>query len=106
MTKYEAARNAIPLWIAQLKAGIHSDLDDQNLISLLEALSDTTAHDEQVIRTHAETVMATLREAMQDAIAEAEVRGYKRQIDERLAAALVQASYKPPVPGLMGDMLS
>lgn len=62
-------------------------------------------HDVEVIRTHAETVMATLREAMQEAIAEAEVRGYKRQIDERLAAALIKASYKPPVPGLMGDVM-
>lgn len=106
MDKFEASRLAAPMWIAKLKnAPILTELDAETLARLLTDLTDTKLHDEQVVRVHAETVMGTLRKAMVEAIAEAEVRGYKKQIDERLAAALVQASYKPVVPGLMGDVM-
>lgn len=66
---------------------------------------DMKEHDEQLVVALSETVVGAMRESMAEAIAEAEVNGYKRQIDERLAAALVQASYKPVVPGLMGDLI-
>lgn len=40
------------------------------------------------IREHTQTIMDTIREETVQAIADAEVRGYQRQLDERLARAL------------------
>lgn len=91
---------AAQFWANQIEGGMDLvESDRSTLARLLRDLSgtiekgmtpaDLKAHDEEVIRVHAAAVMSTLRETMTEALVEAEMRGYKRQIDERLAALLV-----------------
>lgn len=55
------------------------------------ARADTSAlraHDEALIRQHTQTILDATREATVQEIADAEVRGYQRKVDERITSAL------------------
>lgn len=52
---------------------------------------------EQTVRAHAQTIMDAQRSTVTEALAEAEMRGYQRQVGERLLAAIARHEPDPEV---------